>query len=150
MLAIAMLISLNAYAGDEVGVDIRWNLDSDWGEPEFSQYTAINPIQQWRYERAHATLIITKTQCQTCAQVSQALVNDYDQQSDTTAILVNIKGVPGMLSLYESPKGVNFRTYVVVKGEYQYEFQLGINESVVDEISFGLERGLLSLINEVI
>jgi hypothetical protein len=126
-----------------------WNISAKWSNPQYSQYTATNPTQQWRYEREHATLIISKIKCPSCAQVTQSFVGDYDQQENTKAILVNIKGVPGMLSLYVSPKGVNLRSYIVIVGGYQYEFQLGINESAEDKVSISLEADLLNLITQV-
>jgi hypothetical protein len=145
-LYIAILTPLCTHADEK---DLTWHLSSEWSEPHYSQYTATNITQQWRYEQKHATLIISKTKCPTCSQVSQALVDDYDQQENTKAILVRIKGTPGMLRLHESPKGVNLRTYVVIANEYQYEFQLGINKHAKDKISIRLEADLLNLIDNI-
>lgn len=144
LLCITTLTSLSAHAGED---SLTWNLGTKWGKPHYSQYTAINLTQQWRYVREHATLIISKSKCPTCKLITKSFVDDYDKQEHIKAILVEINGVPGMLRLGVNPKGVNFRTYIVVSGGYQYTFQLGIDKNTKDKISIRLETDLLDLID---
>lgn len=141
------------YSDDSKSKEIRLDPGDEWGQPEYSQYTAPGTsmdkkTHQWRYTRNEATLIVTKTVCPRCKPVSQQDVDAYNQTGDsaTRAIMVLHKGGPAVLRLYASPKGENLHTFQTVAGGFQYEFQLGIDRSAPQTLSFRLEMEFLDMI----
>lgn len=136
-----------ALANSASGTTINIPVSKEWGEAKFSEYTAINKTNEWRYTRQDATLIITQTECKNCKPVNQNTVDEYNNQksAEMSALLLEHHGVPAMLRLYSSPKGVNFHVFQIVANGYQYEIQLGVNRSATSELSFKLQKELLSM-----
>ena len=119
----------------------------EWNKPEFSEYTVINKTQQWRYTKKLATLIVTKTECKSCTDVTQSDVNEYNKNENIAVLLLH-NGKSAMLRFYASPKGVNFRVFQIFNNGFQYELQLGINNSATSQDSFKLEQSFYKLLNE--
>ena len=131
---------------------INLQIGEVWGNPQYSQYIAIRKTSEWRYNREEATLIITKTECPECQPVSRCNIDEYNDPNDsmTSAIMINHKGIPAMLRLYASPKGVYFRVFQINVNGYSYGIQLGINHNVSQQASFKAERDFFNIINSFI
>lgn len=144
---LAVLTLFTAFATKVLAAEtINLEVASSWGEPEFSQYTALNQTSEWRYSRDNATLIITKAQCPQCKAITQQDIADHNQ-ANATAVMLQHQAGPAMLRLGSSPKGQLLRTFQLNSAGIHYQFQLGINNTMPLSESFALEQEFLAMIN---
>ena len=144
---LAVLILFTAFTTKVLAADNNiLAVAASWGEPEFSQYKALNQTSEWRYSRDNATLIITKAQCPLCKAISQQDIADHNQ-ANATAVMLQHKTGPAMLRLSSSPKGQLLRTFQLNSSGIHYQFQLGISNTMPVAESFALEQELLAMIN---
>ncbi len=129
-------------------------LNSEWGEPVFSQHTTLDEANEWRwrYTRKNATLIIIRAECEKCKPITQQEVDEYNSRAaqatgKNSALLLNYRGIPAMLRIHASHKSVNLRIFQINTNGFYYKIQLGVNSSATQDFSFKLENEFMEMVN---
>ena len=136
------------FANNSLKNHVNVSISSEWGEPEFNRYKAMNETNQWLFTRKEGTLSITKTKCPQCKLISQQEIDEYNSLGETSnAIMLNHKGTPAMLQLLISDKGVNIRSFKIFSNGFYYDLQLGTSQELSSNIQFKMENEFLKMIN---
>jgi len=149
-LILAFIASIhNSYAMPLAGHGIQLDIPQSWALNSFREYSSINDVMEWVYKVDDATMIVTKTKCSHCKEISQENADEFNfhKEFSTSALLINLNGINALYTVYESPKQVFTRTLTINIEGYQYGIQQSMSTDVPFVRASHMERLFFSIIN---
>ena len=149
IMIIGILFSTQSIANSLLNNGLSIEDSTYWGDYIFKKIDSNEVSYEWTFTNAISTLIIIKSECNTCTPLNISDVTEINNINDfnVSAVLISHKYGNGIYQIHKHPKGIDFFVFKLFHKGFYYKLLLGVNSSTDQKKAFEHNIEFLKLIN---